>query len=88
MNTEPNTTPEPVETFFEVNFVIVNRKECQATVKAKTRAEAEAIVELLNSDVLDYGPDGDEFHENPECVYEEETCEDISVHGPFTAEDL
>jgi hypothetical protein len=88
MNTEPNTEPE-VETFFEVNFTFLHRKECTAIIRAKTRAEAEAAVEFLNSDVLEYGPNSPEdFHVSPTCEYEEETVEEVSAYGPLKAEDL
>ena len=93
MNTEPNTTPEaePQEKFWEVSFSFVTRKDCIATVKAKTKAEAEAIIENLSSDVLEYGPDSridGDFHESPCCEYEEETVEDVAAMGPFYEDDL
>lgn len=93
MNTEPNTTPEaePQEKFWEVSFSFVVRKDCIATVKAKTRAEAEAMVESLSSDVLEYGLDRGEkadYHQPPACEYEEETVEDVSAYGPLYEEDL
>ena len=90
MNTEPNTEPK-AEKFWEVNFTFVNRKECRAVVKAETRAEAEAIIEALSSDVLEYGPDSrieGDFNESPYCEYEDETVEDIAAEGPYTEEDL
>jgi hypothetical protein len=89
--TDTNPTPEaePQEKFWEVSFSIVTRKECIATVKAKTRAEAEAIVESLSSDVLVYGPSDDsDYHQTPTCEYEEETVEDVAAYGPLTEEDL
>lgn len=90
MNTEQNTEPK-AEKFWEVNFVFVNRKECTAIVKAETRADAEAIVESLSSEVLVYGPhhaDEGEYHQTPTCDYEEETVEDVAAYGPLTEEDL
>ena len=89
MNTEPNT--EPQEKFWEVSFSFVIRKDCVATVKAKTRAEAEAMIESLSSDVLIYGPhhaDEGDYHQTPCCEYEEETVEDVTAHGPLYEEDL
>lgn len=91
MNTEPNTTPEaePQEKFWEVSFSFVVRKDCIATVKAKTKAEAEAIIESLSSDVLVYGPSDDaDYHQTPSCEYEEETVEDVAAYGPLYEEDL
>ena len=90
MNTEPNTEPK-AEKFWEVNFTFVSRKECRAVVKAETRAEAEAIIEALSSDVLEYGPDSrieGDFNESPYCEYEDETVEDVAAEGPYTEEDL
>jgi len=90
VNTEPNTTPEAQpEKFWEVSFSFITRKDCIAIVKAETRAEAEAIVESLSSDVLIYGPsDEAEYHQTPTCEYEEETVEDVAAYGPLTEEDL
>ena len=90
MNTEPNTEPK-AEKFWEVNFTFVNRKECRAIVKAETKAQAEAIIEALSSDVLEYGPDSrieGDFNESPYCEYEDETVEDIAAEGPYPEEDL
>lgn len=88
MNTEPNTEPK-AKKFWEVTFSFVSRKECRAIVEAATQHEAEALIEELSSDVLDYrGGDGEKFVEHPECDYEEETVEDIACYGPLTEEDL
>ena len=87
-DTIPTPESEPQEKFWEVNFTFVSRKECRAIVKAETKAQAEAIIESLSSDVLEYGPDGDTFNESPYCEYEEETVEDFTAYGPLTEEDL
>jgi len=85
----PESKPK-AEKFWEVNFTFINRKECRAVVKAETRAEAEAIIETLSSDVLEYGPDSrdGDFSESPYCEYDEETVEDVAAEGPYTEEDL
>ena len=91
-DTIPTPESEPkAEKFWEVNFTFVNRKECRAVVKAETRAEAEAIIEAISSDVLEYGPDSridGDFRESPYCEYEDETVEDIAAMGPFYEDDL
>lgn len=91
-DTIPTPKSEPkAEKFWEVNFTFINRKECRAIVKAETKAQAEAIIETLSSDVLEYGPDiriyGD-FNESPYCEYEEETVEDVAAYGPLYKDDL
>ena len=90
-DTIPTPESEPkVEKFWEVNFTFVNRKECRAIVKAETKAQAEAIIEALSSDVLEYGPDSrdGDFSESPYCEYEEETVEDFTAYGPLYKDDL
>lgn len=90
MNTEQNTEPK-AEKFWEVSFSFVTRKDCIAIVKAETKAQAEAMVESLSSDVLFYGPDSrDEadYHQSPTCESEEETVEDVAAYGPLYEEDL
>lgn len=90
-DTIPTPESEPkAEKFWEVNFTFVSRKECRAVVKAETRAKAEAIIEALSSDVLEYGPDSrdGDFSESPYCEYDEETVEDVAAEGPYTEEDL
>ena len=90
MNTEQNTEPK-AEKFWEVSFSFVTRKDCTAIVRAETKAQAEAIVESLSSDVLEYGPhhtDEADYHQTPTCDYEEETVEDVAACGPFYEDDL
>ena len=90
-DTIPTPESEPkAEKFWEVNFTFVNRKECRAIVKAETKAQAEAIIEALSSDVLEYGPDSrdGDFSESPYCEYEEETVEDFTAYGPLYKDDL
>ena len=89
-DTIPTPESEPQEKFWEVSFTFVSRKECRAVVKAETRAKAEAIIEALSSDVLEYGPDSrdGDFSESPYCEYDEETVEDVAAEGPYTEEDL
>ena len=85
----PTPESEPkAEKFWEVNFTFVNRKECRAIVKAETKAQAEAIIESLSSDVLEYSRIDGDFNESPYCEYEEETVEDFTAYGPLTEEDL
>ena len=88
MNTEPNSTELPL---WEVTFNFVIRKECTAIVRAANYAEAEAIIESMSSDVIEFGinsSDEDKFHSTPECMSEDETVEDICAYGPFTEEDF
>ena len=90
-DTIPTPESEPkAEKFWEVNFTFVSRKECRAIVKAETKAQAEAIIEALSSDVLEYGPDSrdGDFSESPYCEYEEETVEDFTAYGPLYKDDL
>ena len=91
-DTIPTPESEPkAEKFWEVNFTFVSRKECRAIVKAETKAQAEAIIEALSSDVLEYGPDSridGDFNESPYCEYEEETVEDFTAYGPLYKDDL
>lgn len=91
-DTIPTPESEPkAEKFWEVNFTFVSRRECRAIVKAETKAQAEAIIESLSSDVLEYGLGGsdiDTFNESPYCEYEEETVEDFAAYGPLYKEDL
>ena len=88
------TTPESepkAEKFWEVSFSIVTRKDCTAIVRAETKAQAQAMVEGLSSDVLEYGPrhtDEGDYHQTPTCDYEEETVEDVAAYGPLYEDDL
>lgn len=91
-DTIPTPESEPkAEKFWEVSFSIVTRKDCTAIVRAETKAKAEAIVESLSSDAIEYGIDTrDEgnYHQTPTCDYEEETVEDATAYGPLYEDDL
>ena len=88
MNTEPESAELPL---WEVTFNFVIRKECRAVVRAANLSEAEAIIESMSSDVIEYGIDTSDEHKfqsTPDCMSEDETVEDIESHGPFTEEDF
>jgi hypothetical protein len=79
--------PNLEQTYWEVHFSFVTRKECSAFVRAKSEEEAEGIVLELTSEVLERFP-SEIFRGGPWLDLKEEDTELLAVEGPFTEEDF